>query len=204
MAPLRLAGKAKGGPAGAGIDLRLDANRTSAALAGTLDGPAGAHGLALVGTLIARDTADLLLALGWPAPADRPALGPLDLGLEVRRGAGPYELSLRGAAGVSDLSGEATIDAAGPRARVDGQLRAKLLDTALLTALYETAALPLAFAPGRPWLWPGRLAVPAPSLELAGRARPRARRSRPSTCATGAGICPAWPAGCCWSKAAWR
>lgn len=154
LAPLRLSGKVKGGGAGAGIDVRLEARGAAASLAGTL-GPPGGSGVALVARVTAADTADLLVALGWPAPTDRPALGSLDFGVEIRRGDGPYDLSMRGTIGASDLSGQAKIDTSGPRRRLDGQLSAALLDTTLLAALYDTAALPLGFAPGRPWLWPG-------------------------------------------------
>ena len=152
LAPLQLSGRIKGDGDGAGVDLRLQATRARASLAGTVGGPLGT---ALVASVTAVDTGELLLALGWPAPADRPALGPLDLGLEIRRGGGPYELSLRGAAGSDDLSGHGTYDPAGRRPRLAGQLSATTLDTALLAALYNTAALALAFPAGRPWLWPG-------------------------------------------------
>ena len=156
LAPLRLSGIARGsGVTGAELDLRLQATGATASLKGTLGGPPDGSAVKLAANATALETGELLTALGWPAPPDRPGLGPLELGVEIRRGNGPYELSLRGAVGDGELSGQARFDTSGPRRRLDGELRAASLDTALLAALYDTAALPLAFPPGRPWLWPG-------------------------------------------------
>jgi hypothetical protein len=155
LAPLRLAGSARREAGVATLDLRLTAKGATAALGGQIQGELADGALDLAASVQAPDTGALLLALGWPAPAQRPSLGPLDITANLRRGSGPVAIAAAASAGSSRLSLQLALDATADRPLLGGVARAAMLDTALLAALYETLALPLDFPPGRPWLWPG-------------------------------------------------
>jgi hypothetical protein len=137
------------------LDLRLTAQEAEVALTGRLAGAVADGALELALTARAAETAELLQALGWPAPDRRPSFGPLALTASARREQGPIGLSGEIQAGSDRLAAELTLTPGGPRPRLGGSLRAAGLDAGLLAALYETTALPFDFPPGRPWLWPG-------------------------------------------------
>ncbi len=155
LAPLRLTGDMRGGAETAQLDLKLSGQRASASLSGTLGTELDGKQIDLAATVAASDAADLLQALGWPGPPDRSALGAVDAQVGIRRQSGPLELSGRGRVGRSELDGRVSIAMGAERPLVEGALHAAMLDTGLLAAAYETLAIPLAFPPGRPWLWPG-------------------------------------------------
>lgn len=155
LAPLRVSAGLKGDNDAAGIAARLDGAGIAASLEGTMGGPFDPRFLDLSGEARADDAGRLLEALGWVAPPGvRPDLGAFSARLEARRDGGPAALRLESRVGDSDLAGEATLTP-GERPRLEGGLKAGLLDTALLRALYDTAALRLGFPPGSPWAWPG-------------------------------------------------
>ena len=155
LAPLRLHGQSRREAGSASLDLRLSATGAEATLAGRLDGPLATGAFDLVQTLDAPDTADLLLALGWPAPPDQPLHGPLRTRLAAKRADGPTSLELQASAAGSELAANLTWTGGKPRPLLAGELQAPLLDTTLAAALYDTLALPLQFPAGTPWLWPG-------------------------------------------------
>lgn len=155
LSPLRLTGEVHGGAGSARLSLALTGKRMAAGLTGTLGGELDGKQIDMAATVAAADAADLLQALGWPAPADRTALGTVDARVEIRRNGGPFQLSARGTVGPSELDGQGSIVQGAEKPRIEGTLHAATLDTDLLAAAYETLAIPLAFPPGRPWLWPG-------------------------------------------------
>lgn len=155
LSPLQLTGEVHGGAETARVDFKLSGKRAAVGLTGTLGRELDGKLIDLAANVAATDTTDLLKALGWPAPADRSALGAVDARVEIRRNGGPFELSARGTLGHSELDGQASMVGGAERPRIEGALHAATLDTDLLAAVYETLAISLAFPPGRPWLWPG-------------------------------------------------
>lgn len=156
LAPLRLDGMIQGGPEAARLDLTLAASHATASLAGTMGPMLDGSDLDLTFTATADETADLLEALGRPAPPERGTLGPVRArGTLGGDGHGPRTLGMQLAVGQSEIDVQAIMATDGARPRVAGTLSAPVLETGLLAALYETMALPLGFPPGRPWLWPG-------------------------------------------------
>ena len=155
LAPLRLEAKSRREAGATSLDIQLTANEVKAALAGQLTGALADGVLDLAVTAEAPDTGNLLAALGWPAPPDPPAFGPLAITGQVRRAAGPIEIAGDARAGDNSLAVELALAPGDVPPRLSGTMRAPVLDTALVAALYETVALPLAFPPGSPWLWPG-------------------------------------------------
>jgi hypothetical protein len=155
LAPVRLAGTLRGDSEVAAAGLELTASGLTASVAGTVREPFQGRFPDLVAILVAAETSDLLEALGWPAPPDRPSLGPLDARLDFREEGGPAEIGVEGAIGASHLSGQFVLAAGDSRPSVAGGVRASRLDRDLLAAVYGTLALPLAFPAGNPLLWPG-------------------------------------------------
>lgn len=154
LAPLRVSARLTGDASAAGVMLGLDGKGIAASLEGTLGGPFDLRFLDLTARASAGDAGRLLEALGWIVPPERPDLGAFTLSLDVRRDGGPAKVALESRIGGSDLEGEAVVDI-GDHLRLDGRLQAGTLDTALIGAVYDTLALPLAFPPGSPWAWPG-------------------------------------------------
>jgi AsmA family len=155
LAPLRLQAESRRETGATSLDLRLTAKDATAALTGQLTGELADGALDVAVTANAPDTGELLLALGWPAPTDPPALGPLAITGQARRAAGSVEIAADAKVGESNLVVEVALGPGDARPRLSGILRAPVLDTALAAAVYETVALPLDFPAGSPWLWPG-------------------------------------------------
>ncbi len=155
LAPMRLHAESRREAGATSLDLRLDANGAEAALTGQLAGAVADGAFDLSVTARAQETSDLLVALGWPAPAERPAFGPLAVTAKASRGNGPIAITAEATAGDDELLAELALETGDPRPRLSGSVRAPRLDEGLVAALYETLALPLDFPPGSPWLWPG-------------------------------------------------
>ena len=155
LAPLRLRAESRREAGATSLDLRLTANGAEAALTGQLAGAPADGAFDLSVTAQAQETSDLLVALGWPAPAERPAFGSLAVTGKASRGTGPIVIAAEARAGEDGLLAELALETGAPRPRLSGSVRAPRLDEDLVAALYETLALPLDFPPGSPWLWPG-------------------------------------------------
>lgn len=155
LAPLRLEARSRREAGAISLDFRLAAKDFTATLTGQLAGEPSDGTFDLAVTAEAPETGGLLLALGWPAPTDPPAFGPLAITGQAHRTTGPIEIVTDAKAGDSKMAFQAVLRPEEARPRLSGAISAPVLDSALLAALYETLALPLGFPPGNPWLWPG-------------------------------------------------
>ena len=155
LAPLRVEVSSRHEAGRTSLDLRLAARDAEARLTGELADPIGAGDLDLRLTAGAGEAGTVLQALGWPAAADRPTLGPLALTARADGSAGPVAIAADAAIGDNRLVAALDLDRTVAPARVAGSVRAPLLDTVLLAALYQSLALPLDVPPGNPLLWPG-------------------------------------------------
>ena len=155
LAPLRLTGEGRHEAGRTSCELRLTADAVSASLISHwADLAAGGGGEASLAVEATEATA-VLRALGWPAPPDARAFGPLAVTARAIRDGGP--VAIEGEARVGDSGLRVALDLASgeqpPTLR--GSVQAPLLDTALLAAIYQTLALPLGAPPGNPLLWAG-------------------------------------------------
>ena len=155
FAPLRLAASSRREAGVTTADLSLAGTGVNASLRGRLAGDPGDGALALTVAADVAETADVLAALGWPAPPEAPGFGRLSTEVTLSREDGPVLARIAAAVGADRLQGEVTIATDGARPRLAGSLELAGLDAGLSSAVYRTLAIPLRFPPGDPWLWPG-------------------------------------------------
>lgn len=155
LAPIRVAGTARGDSAMVSIDGDMVGAGVEVALDGTLGRPFDTSRVDLSAQLRAGEAGHLFEALGWVRPADQEPLGPLETRLQIRRDGAPADLTLDSSIGAARLAGRVRAEFGAGRSRLGGEVTAAAFDVALLAGLYDMLAVPLAFPAGSPWAWPG-------------------------------------------------